>query len=245
MARFLVDLSPTTGLEVPLPAAAARHAQVLRLQPGESVTLFDGSGSEWEAEVLRLGRNEVWVRVGATRVVNLELPVEVELAVGMPANERMDWLIEKATELGVAQVQPLTCERSVLRLQGERALRKLSHWQAVCGAAAEQCGRTRLPLLRPVRRFDDWLNSLALPSERRFVLSLGDGARPLGTALTDSGLTAGERVLFLSGPEGGFSPAEDRAAREAGMLPVSLGPRVLRAETAAMAAVAHVAAMFA
>jgi 16S rRNA (uracil1498-N3)-methyltransferase len=243
MPRFLVDLKPQTGLELPLSGAVARHLQVLRLQPGAAITLFDGSGQEWAAEVLRIARSEVWVRVDAVESVDRELPVSVQLAIGMPANERMDWLVEKATELGVTEIQPLVCDRSVLRLDGERAERKRVHWQAVAGAAAEQCGRNRLPLLHPVRRFEAWLPSL-LPSQHRFVLSLGGGAQPLIKALA-SGLAPGSRLLFLSGPEGGLSPAEDHAARLTGLAAVSLGPRVLRAETAAIAALAAVAAIVA
>jgi 16S rRNA (uracil1498-N3)-methyltransferase len=243
MPRFLVDLQPQTGRELALSGPVARHLQVLRLQPGAAITLFDGNGEEWAAEVLRIARGEVWVRVGAGERVDRELPVAVQLAIGMPANERMDWLVEKATELGVTEIQPLVCDRSVLRLDGDRAERKRVHWQAVAGAAAEQCGRTRLPLLHPVRRFEAWLTSLT-PSQHRFVLSLGGGTQPLMKALA-AGVAPGSRLLFLSGPEGGWSPAEDHAARVAGLAPVSLGPRVLRAETAAIAALAAVAAIVA
>ncbi|EWS60246.1 Ribosomal RNA small subunit methyltransferase E [Methylibium sp. T29-B] len=144
MPRFLVDMPLADGLEAALPAAAARHVQVLRLQPGDGLTLFDGRGSEWEARVVQMGRSEVRVRVGASQPVDRELPLPISLAVGMPANERMDWLVEKATELGVSTLQPLVCERSVLRLGGERADRKLAHWQAwraprPSSAAAPRC----------------------------------------------------------------------------------------------------------
>jgi 16S rRNA (uracil1498-N3)-methyltransferase len=242
--RFLVDLSLAEGLEATLPTTAARHVQVLRLQPGDTLMLFDGRGNEWEAQVLQMGRSEVRVRVGAARTVDRELPLPITLAVGMPANERMDWLVEKATELGVSALQPLVCERSVLRMSGERADKKLAHWQGVAAAAAEQCGRAVLPRLLPVRSFAEWQRAL-MPdaTEARFVLSLARGTLPFAEALPPA-LRAGQSLLFLSGPEGGLCDAEDAQARTAGLQPITLGPRVLRAETAALTALAAVAALF-
>lgn len=245
LPRFHVELPLDSGLETALPAAAARHVQVLRLQPGDALVLFDGAGADWSAELLRIGRSAVHVRVGAPRPVDCELPLAVSLAVGMPANERMDWLIEKATELGVAEIQPLVCERSVLRLEGGRAGRKLAHWQGVASAAAEQCGRARLPRLHPVRSLDEWLGHHARTSEpaaARFVLSLAEGTQPVAEALCPA-VRGSSALLFLSGPEGGFSPAEDAAARAAGLQPVTLGRRVLRAETAPLAVMAALAAL--
>ncbi len=243
MPRFHVDLPLAAGLEAALPAGAARHVQVLRLQPGAALTLFDGRGDDWSAELLHIGRSEVRVRIGAAAAVDRELPLAVTLAVGMPANERMDWLVEKATELGVAALQPLVCERSVLRLDGERAERKRAHWQGVAAAAAEQCGRARLPLLEPVRPFGDWLRTLAPDAAAaRFVLSLAPERCGVAEALCPA-VRRGAGLLFLSGPEGGLSPAEDAAARAAGLQPVTLGPRVLRAETAPLAVLAALTAL--
>jgi 16S rRNA (uracil1498-N3)-methyltransferase len=148
----------------------------------------------------------------------------VTLAVGMPANERMDWLIEKATELGAAAIQPLLCERAVLRLEGERAERKRAHWQALAEAAAEQCGRTRVPCLQPVRRLADYLNDPVLPA-LRWLLSPQAEAGPACPQPAQS-------IVLLSGPEGGLSPAEEAAARAAGFAGIALGARILRAETA-------------
>ena len=136
--RLFVALSLQAGAELPLPSGAARHAQVRRVQPGEDLVLFDGGGSDWPATVLAVGRSEVRVRVGLPVAVASELQRDVTLALGMPANERMDVLVEKATELGVARVQPLLTHRSVLRLGGDRADRKREHWQAVAQAACEQ-----------------------------------------------------------------------------------------------------------
>eukprot|EP01137_Pigoraptor_chileana_P005137 Opistho-2@47827 len=136
--RFFVD-TPLDGaaLELSLPPGAARHVQVLRLQPGSSLTLFDGSGADWQAEVLAMSRSEVRVRLHARQLVQRELAQAVTLALAMPANDRMDGVVEKATELGVTAIQPLMSERSVLRLQGERAEKKVAHWQGVAVAACE------------------------------------------------------------------------------------------------------------
>ena len=245
MARLHVEFELSAGLEATLPAGAARHVQVLRLQPGATVTLFDGRGRDWPAEVLRIGRNDVSVRLGQGVAVDRELPIPVTLAVGMPANERMDWLVEKATEFGAAAIQPLLCERSVLRLAGERAERRQAHWRGVAAAAAEQCGRSRLPAVGPVLPYGEWLRGLpATADEARFVLSLADGALPVCEALKPA-LHSARGLLLLSGPEGGLGAAEDTAARAAGLQPVTLGPRVLRAETAPLAVLGALTALFA
>jgi 16S rRNA (uracil1498-N3)-methyltransferase len=148
--RLHVDQPLAHGETIDLPPGAARHVQVLRLQPGAALTLFNGRGGEWAAIVQRMGRSDVRVEVGEHDAVDRELPVHVTLAIGMPANERMDALIEKATELGAGAVQPLLCERSVLRLAGERAHKKVDHWRGVAVAASEQSGRTRVPEIRAV-----------------------------------------------------------------------------------------------
>ena len=164
--RLYVDAALQRDAEFELPAAAARHVQVRRMQPGDRLCLFSGEGGEWAATVLHMGRSQVRVRIDDFDPVQRELTLLVTVALGMPANERMDWLVEKATELGAAALQPLQCERSVLRLDGERAERKREHWQAQAVAAAEQCGRTRLPQVMPVRRLADWLAGPGLPAER-------------------------------------------------------------------------------
>lgn len=233
MPRFYCPTPLQPGASLSLPEGAARHVQVLRLQPGSEITLFNGEGGEWRATVTRMGRSEVQVQLGAHEAVEREAPREVHLAIGMPANERMDWLVEKAAELGAASLQPLLAERSVLRLAGERAEKKRSHWQGVAAAACEQCGRNRVPAVHPVQTLADWL-ATPLPAQR-LLLSL----QPDSLALAQHPATrAGAPVVFLSGPEGGLSPAEEQAARAAGFAPVSLGARTLRAETAPLAALA-------
>ena len=223
------------GAAFDLPEGAARHVQVLRLQPGTEIVLFDGTGGEWTARIERMGRREVTVSLGEHRAVDRELGVAVTLALGMPANERMDALVEKATELGAAAIQPLLCERSVLRLAGERAAKKVAHWQGVAIAACEQSGRTAVPVVAPVRAIGEWL--AALPDgagQTRLVLSLRE-ARPLH----EHGITPS--VIALSGPEGGLSAVEEDAACGRGFAPVTLGPRVLRADTAPLALLAGLA----
>ncbi len=241
-ARFYAALPLAEGASVLLPEGAARHVQVLRMQPGQSITLFNGQGGQWQASVTRMGRSEVEVMVGAHQAAECEPLRAVHLAVGMPANDRMDWLVEKAAELGAASVQPLQTSRSVLRLSGERALKKQAHWQSVAVAACEQCGGNRVPAVAAVRDLAAWLKSLDAQTETqapaeaplRCLLSLAEGTRPLAAVLEDAPAT--RAVLFLSGPEGGLSPDEDALARAHGFAPVTLGRRILRAETAALAA---------
>ncbi len=215
-----------TGL-LRLPLAAARHARVLRLRAGDALTLFDGNGGEWTGEYL----GDDQVRLSAHQPIEREALAAVWLAVGMPANERMDALVEKATELGAAGIQPLLTRRSVLRLQGERAARRVAHWRGVAIAACEQCGRNRVPALAPVLGLDEWLRELgaATPGSERWVLS-PTAANALPT------LPAGHSAWIVSGPEGGLDEAEVVQLQAAGFGAVQLGPRVLRADTAPLAA---------
>jgi len=218
---------------ISLPPGPARHVQVLRLQPGAEITLFNGQGGEWQATVKQMGRSEVQVQVGQHDPVDRELPHRITLAIGMPANERMDALVEKATELGVAVIQPLLTERSVLRLSGERAEKRLAHWQGVAVAACEQSGRTRVPELAPVRSLAEWLHGLPVSDDGQRCL--------LSPRATNALAPSTGAVMFLSGPEGGLSEAEEALAVSAGFAAVSLGPRVLRADTAPLAVLAHLA----
>lgn len=229
MARIHSPAPLRAGQVLDLSATAARHVQVLRMQPGQELTLFDGRGGEWQARIETIGRGDVQVLVGAHDAVEREAQAEVHLAVGVPANERMDWLVEKATELGVASLQPLLTERSVLRVQGERAARKQEHWQAVAIAACEQSGRNRIPLVHPVVPLAQWQPPAGL---QRCLLSPRAGGASL------AGQQCRPPVLLVSGPEGGLAPGEEDALRACGFHPVWLGPRVLRAETAPLAALA-------
>jgi len=238
MARFYCPLPLVSGQVVDLPPTAARHVQVLRMQPGHTLTLFNGQGGQFSAEVQHMGRSDVRVVVGEHRDVECESAVKVHLAVGMPANERMDWLVEKATELGVHRITPLMTERSVIRLTGERAEKKQAHWQAVAASASEQCGRNRVPAIDIPERLDAWLAKQTAQADGvQGVLSLHASTQPL-QALRDGAAGNAKSWVLLNGPEGGLTDAEDAAARAKGFVALSLGERVLRAETAALGALA-------
>ena len=239
MPRFHCPTPLQTGDVISLPAGAARHVQVLRMQPGGAITLFSGEPNhgEFQATIEHMGRSEVRVLVGAHSSVERESARQVHLIVGVPANDRMDWLVEKATELGVASIQPVMTERSVLRLSGERADKKRVHWQAVAVAACEQCGRNLVPVVHAVLSLNAWLAANKGKHEGnsesfQYLLSLRPETKALSTLVGQSSAA----VTFLSGPEGGFSTAEEDVALAKGFQAVSLGNRVLRAETAGLAA---------
>jgi len=239
-ARFYADVALVPGASISLPEQTARHVQVLRLQPGERITLFNGRGDaegEFDATVERMGRSDVDVVIGAYTATFREAARAIHLVVAMPANDRMDWLIEKATELGAASIQPVMSERSVLRLKAERADKKVAHWRGIGIASSEQCGRNRAPLVHDVATLADWLKkTAALPAGdgTRLLLSLRNGTQPLKQAVAGGS----GALTFLSGPEGGLSAAEEAAAMACGFGPVTLGPRILRAETAPLAVLA-------
>lgn len=237
MPRIYHPLPLQPGQTLDLTPEGARHVQVLRLQPGDTLTLFGDpvAGGEYSATVQRMGRSDVQVHVGAHHATEREPVRTVHLVVGMPANERMDWLVEKATELGVASIQPLMTERTVLRLKGERADKKQAHWQAVAIAACEQCGGNRVPVVHPVRTLTEWLahSVQTVPAQaQRGVLSLHANAQKLQQ------FDGTQPLWLVLGPEGGLSPHEEQTLSAQGFAATSLGPRVLRAETAAIAALA-------
>lgn len=228
--RCFVDLPLTApGQALDLPAAAARHVQVRRLQPGDLLRLFNGrEAQQWLARVTAMGRQHVGVELVQPEAVACELPLRVTLAVVMPANDRMDDLVEKATELGASTLQPLMSERSVLRLSGERSQKKRQHWQGVAQAAAEQCGRAIVPTVAAVQTLADWLPQ-ASPGTRWLA---APGAAPAALPAMSGNLT------LLTGPEGGLSEWEAQCASAAGFMGVGLGPRILRADTAPLAVLA-------
>ena len=224
-----VRLGP--GAQFALSDEAANHiAKALRLAAGDSLVVFDGRGGEYEAVILRVDRGRVDVKTGAFRDVERESPVEAGLVQGLPEVDKMDWILQKAVELGVAWVQPIVCDRSVVRLSGERAARRQAHWQRVMIAACEQCGRNRVPELKPTAAFRDWAATAG--EARRWMLMPGAG-EPLAAQAPPDG-----PVQLLVGPEGGLSEREIDIALTIGFKPLSLGPRVLRAETAPLAALA-------
>jgi 16S rRNA (uracil1498-N3)-methyltransferase len=225
------------GAQFSLDDDAAQHVgRALRLRVGDAVVVFDGTGGEYAAVIQRMDRERVDVKVGAFWPDVPAPAFFVGLVQGLPEADKMDWILQKATELGVAWVQPVVCERSVVRLSGERAAKREAHWQRVAIAACEQSGRTRVPEVRPTRAFRDWA---AAPSQaRRWLLQPG-----AAEVLVAQEAPAGE-VELLIGPEGGFSEREAEIAAHVGFHALSLGPRVLRAETAPIAALASIQALW-
>jgi len=225
------ELAP--GRALALPEAQARHAlTVLRLRAGEDVTLFNGDGADYDAVIELAARQAVRVKVGRRREVARESGLEVVLGQALSGGERMDYTIQKAVELGVSAIQPIAAARSVVRLDAERAAKRVAHWQSVAIAACEQCGRNRVPPVAAVAPLDAWLARGGDGPALRLLLSPGAETR-----LRDLPAPAGV-VALLAGPEGGYTPEEEARARAGGYVPVRLGPRVLRTETAAVAALA-------
>lgn len=225
---------------VGLPEAAAHHAlRVLRLHAGDPVVLFDGEGGEYAGRLVEAGR-AVRVELGAWRDIERESPLRITLAQALPAGDKMDWIVQKAVELGAARIVPLAAARSVVRLAGERAARRVEHWRQVAVSACEQCGRNRVPEVLPVLDLRRWLAGLAQEQGEtdglRLLLSPGAGRR-LGEASPQGG------VVLLIGPEGGLTDDEAAAAAACGFRAASLGPRILRTETAGLAALAALAAL--
>lgn len=229
--RFYYPGDLDAGGDVDLPEQAGHHAvRVLRLGSGDSVTLFNGLGGEYEARIVRAGKGGVTVRVGSWCGQGRESPLDILLAQAIPSGDKMDFILQKAVELGVTAMQPVTSSRSVVRLDRERAAKRLGHWRGVVIAACEQCGRNRVPQVAPVTALTEWLQPCQ-DGALRIMLS-PRSSRPLRDVPAPSGT-----VILLVGPEGGFPATEERAALAAGFLPVRLGQRILRTETAALAAV--------
>ncbi|MBI2313964.1 MAG: 16S rRNA (uracil(1498)-N(3))-methyltransferase [Betaproteobacteria bacterium] len=241
LPRFYCPGPIAVGAEVALPEAAAHHAlRVLRLQPGDGVVLFNGGGGEYVARISRADRGRVATSVLEWRDVDRESELRVRLVQGLCSAERMDWLLQKAVELGVGAVQPVVAARSVVRLHGERADKRAVHWRGVMISACEQCGRNRVPELAPLQPFPAWIAGIpaAAPDALRILL-----APEAATRLSALPKPRGE-VALLVGPEGGWNEEESRAAVAGGFLPVRLGERVLRTETVALAALAAMHALW-
>ena len=235
--RIFIAAPFAEGDTVVLPPPALRHVHALRLERGGALVLFNGNdGADWPGELVEIGRARAVVRLGAPVAVGRELACAVTLAIGMPANDRMDALVEKAGELGAAAIQPLVCARSVLRLSGERAEVRRRHWQAVAASASEQCGRARVATVLPIAPFASWLRALDRDAAKlRFVLSLARDALDPVSAWAERAAGGAPCAIVLSGPEGGLEIAEEDAAVASGFMRVGLGPRVLRADTAPLA----------
>lgn len=236
--RFYCPIPLVPGREAILPEAVSRHAQsALRLRVGDSLILFNGEGEECSA-ILHCGGREARARILECRAVDRESPLDVILAQGVSSGERMDYTLQKAVELGVYALQPIVTRRTVVRLDADRRQRRRSHWQGVVMSACEQCGRCRLPEVGEILEYPAWIGLARDMDVIKLMLDPEGGQR-----LRD--LPAPDRpVLLLAGPEGGFEPAERAAALAAGFLPLRLGPRILRTETAAVAALAAMQALW-
>lgn len=231
--RFHVAAGLSAGAQLELPREASHHAaRVLRLRIADTVTLFDGTGGEYEARIVSLARGAVVVTIGAHQPHERESPLSITLVQGIAGADRMDFIIQKAVELGVAAIQPVLASKSVVRLSAERGEARLAHWQRIAIAACEQCGRNRIPEILP-----------ALP-----VAQYGpprEGAKVLLSPQAEKNLKQLVQVplVLAVGPEAGFDSSEEKLLAQRGFVPARLGPRVLRTETAALAALAALNAL--
>lgn len=235
--RIYCDLRLGPGAQFSLAEDAANHVgKSLRLKTGDGLVVFDGRGGEYDAVILRMDRGHVDVKTLARRDPATESLLAAGLVQGLPEADKMDWILQKAVELGVAWVQPVVCDRSVVRLSGERAARREAHWRRVAIAACEQSGRNVVPEVRPTLAFRDWA---ARPGAAiRWMLAPGAPEALAAQPAPDAPLE------LLVGPEGGLSEREIDIAGGIGFRPVRLGPRVLRAETAPLAALAAIQSLW-
>jgi len=236
--RIHVDqpLSPTG--EIPLPTQAAEHvARVLRMNVGDALTVFNGDGYDYAATLVSVGKRDVIVRIGDREEIANESPLQLTLAQGVARGEKMDLIVQKATELGVARIVPLFTERSEVKLDPARAEKRLQHWRAVAASACEQSGRVRLPEVMPAQSLQTWLENLANDGTRRLALLPEGTQRVRNVRFGQSG------GLLVVGPEGGLGDSDIAALREAGFQGLQLGPRILRTETAGLAALAALQAL--
>ena len=238
--RIHVDADLKAGIELTLPEQAGAHlARVLRLRTGDAVSLFNGDGNDYAAELIAVGPRETRVRVLGATANGSESPLRIVLAQALARGEKMDWIVQKATELGVAEIVPLVTARSEVKLDEGRARKRLEHWRAVAISACEQCGRARVPEIGAVQPLREWLSSLDpdATATRLALLPEGEsGAREL-RAMPDT-------AVLAVGPEGGFDEVDSALLRGANFKGLRLGPRVLRTETAGVAGIAALQALY-
>jgi 16S rRNA (uracil1498-N3)-methyltransferase len=227
-----------SGAEIDLPPVGAYHvARVLRLREGAPLSVFDGGGSEFHAEITRVAGDVVSVRLGAHAAGTPESPLRITLVQGVSRSDRMDWTLQKATELGVAAIAPVLTARSVVRLDERQGVKKQSHWHGIVVSACEQCGRAKVPAVAAPTTLRDYLANVRKEGLRLVLSPSAPGSLAGLSSLAN-------KVELLIGPEGGLDDDELAAARKAGFMPVRLGPRVLRTETAAVVALTVLQALW-
>jgi 16S rRNA (uracil1498-N3)-methyltransferase len=235
MTRVFVDLALASEQELTLPAAQSAHLlRVLRLRPGAALTLFDGRGGEYAAELLAGGQGRATVRIGAHSAAERESPLRLTLLQGIARGERMDLIVQKATELGVTVIMPLSCEYTVVRLAEQARARRSERWRAVAISACEQCGRNRPPGVHDILELETACTTIGVGGEELRLMLVPEA----GEALASLASRILRSVALLVGPEGGLSEREQGLAQRAGFQPCALGPRILRTETAPLAALA-------
>jgi len=231
----LLPLSPAARLELPEPVA--RHAvRVLRLGTGAGITLFDGRGGEYPATIEHIEKERVGVRLGNWLLRECESPLQITLIQAIQTGDKMEFTLQKAVELGVTAFYPVTSRRSVVRLSGDRAAKRVAHWQGVAAAACEQCGRNHVPIVGMLESIEQWLARPAPDALRLMLVPEAQECLPPNPPT--------RAVQLLVGAEGGLDPAEIAAAQSAGFVPIRLGPRILRTETAGPAALAAMQALW-
>lgn len=246
ISRFFCPSPLSFGATVELPAEVAHHAvNVLKVGVGDTAILFDGRGGEWLATLSPAGKSSkpaLFATLTEFNERDNESPLHITLVQALPASDKMDWVVQKAVELGVARIQPIMTKRSVMRLSGERAARRVTHWRNIAIAACEQSGRNRMPEVAPIVELPRYLGqAVKNAAECRFICAPGatESLRQRAVPVLPT-----EPITLLVGPEGGFDEGELSAATTAGFRPVRLGPRVLRTETAGVAALAAIMALW-
>jgi 16S rRNA (uracil1498-N3)-methyltransferase len=238
MSRFFYPLQLSIGASITLPDTVAHHCHVLRLNPGDPIVLFNGMGGSYVASLISIEKKRATAEIKTFDQAEVELPYSITLAQALPESSKMDWIIEKAVELGAAGIQPLAAQRCVMRLSGERAEKRRQHWQGVIESASEQCGRNRLAQLGEVSDFKQWITQQDM--HKRLFLSphaehsLSDWIRH----------QPAQALTIMIGPEGGFTEQEQQLALQHGAIALSLGNRVLRTETAGLTAIASINALW-
>jgi 16S rRNA (uracil1498-N3)-methyltransferase len=239
-ARFFVAQDLQCQTEIVLPQAIAHHIRVLRLETGNMITLFNGQGGEYQANLSALNKQHAIAQILKFTPDERELPIRITLAQAIASGNKMDWLIEKAVELGVSAIQPLHTSRCVVRLSGQRAEQRVRHWQDLVHAACEQCGRNQVPQVSAIQSLKGWFNTSALTMEKGILLSLHGKLSLHQSAVLIKNVS---KFTLLVGPEGGFSKEEENLAQQNNFLSTHLGERILRCETAGLAAIAGLSAL--